>query len=51
MVDLEEEDKEEVWVEDEDRSSLITACNQDTWKGTVITLVLLAATTAHSNML
>jgi hypothetical protein len=49
-VDSEDEEEEEVWVEVEDRSSVITAHNQDTWKGTERTLVPLEATTTHSNM-
>jgi hypothetical protein len=50
-VDSEEEEEEEVWIEAEDRSSVITAHNQDTWQGTVRTLALLAATATPSSML
>jgi hypothetical protein len=49
-VDSEEEEEEEVWVEVEDISSAITVHIQDTWQGTVRTLVPLAATVTHSNM-
>jgi hypothetical protein len=52
VVDLkEEEEEEEVWVEVEDISSVITTHNQDTWQGTVRTLVPLAAITTLSNTL
>jgi hypothetical protein len=50
VVDSEEEDEEEVWVEVEDRSSIITAHSQDTWQGTVRTLVPLAVIATHLNM-
>jgi hypothetical protein len=50
-VDSEEEDKEEEWVEAEERSSVITAHNLDTLQGIFRTLVLLAATAAHLTML
>jgi hypothetical protein len=30
MVDTEEEDEEEVWVEAEEKLSVITVCSQDT---------------------
>jgi hypothetical protein len=50
-VDSEEEDEEEEWVEAEDRSSVITVHNQDTSQGIVKTLVPLAATATHLNML
>jgi hypothetical protein len=50
MGDSEEEDEEEAWVEVEVRSSAITVHNQVTWKGTVRTLVVLAATATHLNM-
>jgi hypothetical protein len=49
-VDSEEKEEEEVWVKVEDRSSIITAHNQDTWKGTVRTLLPLPTTATHSNM-
>jgi hypothetical protein len=51
VVDSEEEDEEEEWVEAEDRSCVITAHNQDTSQGISRTLVLLAATISHLNML
>jgi hypothetical protein len=51
VVDSEEEDKEEVWVEVKDRSFVTTTCNQDTSQETVRTLALLIATVIHSNML
>jgi hypothetical protein len=51
VVDSEEEEEEEVWVEVEDRSFVITAHSQDTWQGTVKTLVPLAAIAIHSSML
>jgi hypothetical protein len=50
MVDSEEEEEEEVWVKFEDRSSVITTHNQDTWQGTVRTLVPLVVTATHLNM-
>jgi hypothetical protein len=50
MVDSEEEDEQEAWVEVEVRSFLITTHNQDTWQGTVRTLVPLVATAMHLNM-
>jgi hypothetical protein len=51
MVDSEEEDEEEAWVEVEVRSFVITVPSQVTWQGTVRTLVPLAATATHLNML
>ena len=42
VVDLEEEDEEEVWVEVEDISFFITAHNHDTWQGIGRTHVPLA---------
>jgi hypothetical protein len=51
VVGSEEEEEEEVWVKDEDRSFVITVHNQDTWQGTVKTLVLLAAIATPSSML
>jgi hypothetical protein len=50
VVDSEEEDEEEAWVEVEVRSFVITMHNQVTWKGTIKTLVPLAATATHLNM-
>jgi hypothetical protein len=50
VVDSEEEDEEEVWVEVEARSFVITVHSQDTWQGTVRTLVPLAVTATHLNM-
>jgi hypothetical protein len=50
MVDSEEEDEEEAWVEVEVRSFVITVHNQVTWQGTVRTLVPLAVTATHLNM-
>jgi hypothetical protein len=50
-VDSEEEEEEEVWVEVEDRSSVITMHNQETWQGTARTLVPLPAIATHSSML
>jgi hypothetical protein len=50
-VDSEDEDEEEVWAEAEDRSSVTTAHNQDTWQGTVRTLAPLAAIVTLSSML
>jgi hypothetical protein len=50
MVDSEEEDKEEAWVEVEDRSFFTTVHNQVTWQGTTKTLVPLAVTTIHLKM-
>jgi hypothetical protein len=47
MVDSEEEEEEEVWVEVEDISSVITAHSQDTWKGIFKTLVPLATILTH----
>ena len=47
----EEEEEEEVWVEFEDKSSITTVCSQDTYQGTSRTLVPLAATATHLNML
>jgi hypothetical protein len=51
VVDSEEEDEVEAWVEVEVRSFVITVHNQDIWQGTVRTLVPLAATATHLNML
>jgi hypothetical protein len=48
---VDSEGEEEVWFEVEDRSSVITAHNQDTWKWIFRTLVPLAATATHSSML
>jgi hypothetical protein len=50
VVDSKEEEEEEVWVEIEERSFAITAHNQDTWQGTIRTLLPLAATATDSNM-
>jgi hypothetical protein len=50
-VDLEEEDEEEAWVEVEVRSFVIIVPIQDTWQGTVRTLVPLVATAICLNML
>jgi hypothetical protein len=50
VVDSEEEDEEEVWVEVEDRSSVITVHNQDIWQGIVRTLVPLATIVTPSIM-
>jgi hypothetical protein len=50
MVDSEEEDEEEAWVKVEVRSFVITVHSQVTWKGTVKTIVPLAATATHLNM-
>jgi hypothetical protein len=50
-VDYEEEEEEEVWVEVEDISFVINVHNQDTWQGTVRTLVPLATTATHWSML
>jgi hypothetical protein len=43
--------EEEVWVEVEDRSYVITAHSQDTWQGTVRIFVPLTATATHLSML
>jgi hypothetical protein len=51
MVDSEEEDEEEAWVNVEVRSFVITAPNKVTWKGTIRTLVQLATTATHLIML
>jgi hypothetical protein len=51
VVDSEDEDEEEVWVEFEHRSSVIIAHSQDTWQGIVRTLALLVATATPSSML
>jgi hypothetical protein len=51
VVDLEEEDEEEAWVKVEVRSFVIAMHNQDIWQGTIRTLVPLAATATHLNML
>jgi hypothetical protein len=50
-VDSVEEDEEEVWVEVNVRSFVITAHRQEIWQGTVKTLVPLATTATHLNML
>jgi hypothetical protein len=50
-VDSEEENKEEAWVKVEVRSFFITVHSQATCKGTFRTLVPLATTTTHLNML
>jgi hypothetical protein len=50
-VDSEQEDEEEEWVEAEDRSSVITAHNQDNLQGIFRTLVPLAAIVACLTML
>jgi hypothetical protein len=50
-LDSEEEEEEEVWVEVEVKSFVITVHNHEIWKGTVRTLVPLAATATHLNML
>jgi hypothetical protein len=50
-VDSEEEEEEELWVEVKERSYVITTHNQDTWHGTVRTLVPLEAMETHSSML
>jgi hypothetical protein len=51
VVDSEEGDEEEVWVEVEVISSVITMHKQDIWKGIVRTLVPLATTVIHLIML
>jgi hypothetical protein len=50
VVDSEEEEEEEVWVKVEDISSIITTRSEDTWKGTVKTLIPLVVTATHLNM-
>jgi hypothetical protein len=50
MVDSEEEDEEEAWVEVEVRSFVIIAHIEVIWQGTVRTLVPLEVTTIHLNM-
>ena len=50
-VDSEEEDEEEAWVEVEVRSFVITVPIRVIWRGIVTTLVPLAPTTTHLNML
>jgi hypothetical protein len=50
VVDLEEEDEVEVWVEFEVKLFSITAHTQDIWQGIVKTLVLLETTVIHSTM-
>jgi hypothetical protein len=47
MFGLEEEDKEEAWVEVESKLFSITTPSQVIWKGIAITLVLLATTVIH----
>jgi hypothetical protein len=49
-VDSEEEEEEEAWVEVEVRSFVITTHSQDTWKGTIRTLVPPTTTATHLNM-
>jgi hypothetical protein len=51
VVDSKEKEEEEVWFKVEHGSSVITMHNQDTWKGTVRTLVPLATIATHSSML
>jgi hypothetical protein len=51
VVDSEEEEGEEVWVEVEVRSFVITVHNQVIWKVTVKTLIPLAVIATHLNML
>ena len=51
VVDSEEEDEEEAWVDVEARSFVISAPIQVTWKGIVRTLVPLVATANHLNIL
>jgi hypothetical protein len=51
MVDTEDEDEDEEWVEVEDRSSVTTAHNQETWQGIVRILTLHAVIAARSTML
>jgi hypothetical protein len=50
VVDSYEEDEEEVWVEVEVRSFVITAHIQVTWQGTVKILVPLVVTATHLSM-
>jgi hypothetical protein len=50
MVDSKEENEEEVWVEVEVKSFVITMHNQVTWEGTVRTLVPLAVTATDLKM-
>jgi hypothetical protein len=50
-VDTKDEDEEEERAEAEDRSSITTAHNQDTWQGIVRILALHETTAAHSTML
>ena len=50
MVDSEEGDEVEGWVEIEVISFVRTVHSQDTWQGTVRTLVPLAVTATHLNM-
>jgi hypothetical protein len=50
VVDSEEEDEKEVWVEVEVKSFVITTHNQVIWQGTVRILVPLAVTAIHLNM-
>jgi hypothetical protein len=51
VVDSEEEDEEEAWVEVNVRSFCYNVPSQVTWKGTIRTLVPLASTATHLNML
>jgi hypothetical protein len=50
-VDSEDEEKEEVWVKTNDKSSVTTVHSHDTSQGNVRTLALLAATATPSSML
>ena len=50
MVNSEEEDEVEVWVEVEVRLFVISTHNQDIWQGIVRTLVLLTTTVIRSTM-
>jgi hypothetical protein len=50
VVDSEEEDEEEVWVEVEVGSFAITAQIRDIWQGIFKTFVLLATIVTHSIM-
>jgi hypothetical protein len=51
MMDSEEEEEEEVWVEVDERSSITTVRSQDTSQGNFRTLALLATTATPSSML
>jgi hypothetical protein len=50
VVDSEEEDEQEAWVEVDVRSFVITGHSQDTWQGIVRTFVPLAVIATHLNM-